>query len=85
VEQAHRWAHNLLAGNAKSPRERITTMYETAFARPPSEAELADAETFLQQQGELLALSASAWLTDERVWADLCHVLFNVKEFIFIN
>jgi hypothetical protein len=22
---------------------------------------------------------------DSRVWADLCHVLMNVKEFIFVN
>ena len=60
-------------------------MYETAFARRPNDKELAAALGFLNQQGQDLGIDASARLTDGRPWADLCHVLFNVKEFIFID
>ena len=32
-----------------------------------------------------LFLPAESGLTDARVWADLAHVLLNVKEFVFVN
>jgi len=57
-------------------------MYLAAFGRPPAESELADAETFLREQGGLYAAKDPG---DERVWADFAHVLFNVKEFIYLN
>ena len=31
------------------------------------------------------ASSRPSGMANEQAWADLCHVLFNVKEFIFIN
>ena len=34
----------------------------------------------LEQQGKEYGKA-----DDPRAWADLCHVLFNVKEFIFLN
>jgi hypothetical protein len=56
-----------------------------AYARPPTEQELDEAIAFLHAQGEALGLSADSRMCDPRVWADLAHVLFNVKEFIFVN
>ena len=53
----------------------------TAFGRPPTDDGTADALAFLDEQGDALRHGAD----DPRAWADLCHVLFNVKEFIFIN
>ena len=38
---------------------------------------------FVSSGGELAYLDAQGG--DSRAWADLCHVLFNVKEFIFVN
>ena len=60
-------------------------MYETAFARPPTDRELADAMRFLHEQARDQGLSPDAAVADPRVWADLAHVLVNVKEFIFLN
>jgi hypothetical protein len=57
-------------------KRRVITMYETAFGRPPTENELAEALKFVEGPGKA---------DDPRVWADLCHVLMNVKEFVFIN
>jgi len=80
VEQAKRWAHAL---PAELPREeRVRRMYLSAFSRPPTSDELADAITFLAEQRALYGALDAA---DERVWADLGHVLFNVKEFIYLN
>jgi hypothetical protein len=73
--QAKVWADRVLGDkNLATPRQRVTRMYEQAYARPPTEAELKDAVAFVA--GE----------PDERVaWVDLAHVMMNVKEFIFIN
>jgi len=80
VEQAKVWVRGLPPGAAERPR--VERMYLAAFGRPPAESELTDAETFLREQG---ALYASNDPGDERVWADFAHVLFNVKEFIYLN
>lgn len=75
VQQADHWARTVLA-TPGSARQRIGALYQIAFGRPPTEHELADAESFLSGQdagGEF------------RAWAELCHVLVNVKEFIYVR
>ncbi len=75
-QQAERWARRALDRPNLSPRDRVSWLYETAFARPPAEDELSAALEFLKEQGPM---------DDVRSWAELCHVLMNVKEFIFLN
>jgi hypothetical protein len=52
-----------------------------AFSRTPRTEELHAAREFIVEQAELY----SAEQNDVRVWTDFCHVLVNVKEFIFLN
>jgi hypothetical protein len=85
VEQAKVWATRVLAEPGLSPRRRVERMYETAFARPPTEQEADEAIAFLHAQGEALGLGTDERVKDIRSWSDLAHVLFNVKEFIFVN
>jgi hypothetical protein len=80
VGEAQRWAKRVLADKDQTAEQRVQGMYATAFARPPSEKELNDALTFLNEQGKEYGQA-----DDPRAWADLCHVLMNVKEFIFLN
>jgi len=80
VEEAKRWAQRAPAH--LDPGDRVRQMYLTAFSRPPSSDELAEATSFLAEQR---ALYAAADPADERIWADFAHVLFNVKEFIYLN
>ena len=56
-------------------------MYRLAFARPPTERETSDGLDFLRTQSE----EAGIAIDDPRVWADLAHTLFNVKEFVFVK
>jgi hypothetical protein len=79
-QQAARWAKRVLAENVPAG-ERIRGMYLSAFSRPPTEAEERACLAFLQQQAQTSAKP----LDDPAVWADLAHVLFNVKEFIYLN
>jgi hypothetical protein len=83
--QAQIWAHRMLAGTNATPGQHIAQMYLLAFGRQPSEREVAEALTFLKQQGELYGQAPPACWQDEKVWSDLCHVLFNVKEFVFVE
>jgi hypothetical protein len=85
VGQARVWATAVLAEPGLSPRQRVARMYEQAFARPPTEQEADEALAFIHSQGEALGLSEERRVSDVRPWADLAHVLFNVKEFIFLN
>src|SRR6185312_9530488 len=80
-QQAQLWAKRVLAKPGSS-RERIMGMYEDAFTRPPTESELTACLAFLERTKP----GAPATGTDNpAAWADLTHVLFNVKEFIFLN
>src|SRR6185295_11347139 len=75
VQQADLWAERSFAQPAPAA-ERIDALYRAAFARAPSAVERGNALAYLRRhpEGE-----------DVRAWADLCHVLLNVKEFIFLD
>jgi hypothetical protein len=78
--QAQLWAKCVLA-RPGSTRERIIRMYESAFARAPTETELAACLDYLDHQPAAQARGSD----NPAAWADLAHVLFNVKDFIFLN
>jgi len=79
--QARLWADRIAATETSKPTgEIIKGLYLTAFGRPPTEHESAEATRFVAEQAQFYG-SAS----DPRAWADLCHVLINVKEFIYVN
>jgi hypothetical protein len=80
LQQAELWAKRVLADKGLTPRQRIERMYVTAFGRPATAGELADASAFLAEQARI-----NGRTIEERAWTDLCHVLVNVKEFIFVN
>jgi cytochrome c553 len=79
-QQAAVWARRVLAGPGTSA-QRITHMYESAFSRPPTASELAGCLDFLDRQARLNGTRPD----NPATWADLAHVLFNVKEFIFVQ
>jgi len=83
IQQAQVWAKRELAEGDVEPADRISRMYERAFARHPHDDELADGLEFLQQQAAGYGAGEN-WQTNEQTWSDLCHVLFNVKEFVFV-
>ncbi len=79
MEQAKHWADRLLAKQSDSTDQRLDRLYLTAFARHPTPDETAAALNFLKTP-------ANANTSDEReAWSNLCHVMLNVKEFIFID
>jgi hypothetical protein len=72
--QARLWAERVLAGAGRSARARLDALYMSAFSRPPTEPEALASLAFLDGQDQSVL-----------AWADLCHVLINMKEFIFVD
>ena len=80
--QAEHWAKRVLAEGATAIDEPITQLFLTAFGRPVSDAELEQAKEFLARQRRRHGTGNP---NDHRPWAELCHVLLNLKEFIFVE
>ncbi len=81
--QAKVWATHI----TKEPlsfEDRIIIIYLNAFARQPTATELQAARQFFEEQAAIYELSNMDALTDIRVWADYCHTVFMMKEFIFL-
>jgi hypothetical protein len=77
VAQAKLWAKNSMAQTDAATR--VQQMYLTAFGRPPSATESRAALEFIAAQTRLHDGNA------ETAWGDFAHVLFNVKEFIYLR
>jgi hypothetical protein len=80
VQQAERWAR-AVRETGGTRVQSIEALYQSAFTRSPSAAEREAAIRFLERQGSHHGGGAD----DPRAWADLCHMLINVKEFIFVE
>ena len=79
VEQSNAWAARVLLDSKATDTQRIEQLYLAAFARKPSETEISNAIGFVNAQGVKTPES------QREAWSHLCHVLFNVKEFVFIE
>jgi hypothetical protein len=80
LQQCERWAERLLA-EPQTTEQRINQLYLAAFSRPATNEEIAVAADFIRQQ----SVDRNLPEDDKRLWADLCHVLVNVKEFIYLK
>jgi hypothetical protein len=85
AEQSRHWARRLLADEHASPQTLIRRMYLAAFSHEPTDAETSAALAFLDQQTREYGASSKVVARDERAWADLGHVLYNCKEFVFVE
>jgi hypothetical protein len=84
-EQARHWARRVVADESAAATDRLRRMYAAALGRKPTADEITAALTFLEQQEREYGLMGETAARDERVWADLGHVLYNSKEFVFVE
>jgi hypothetical protein len=80
LQQAELWAKRVLASPPQTAEDRVTSMYRTAFGRLPTEKEMMAATAFLTHQGR-----EHGEPDHPKAWSDFAHVLFNAKEFIFVE
>lgn len=80
--QARSWAERSLHASPQlSPSARIDELYQQAYSRLPSMAEKEAALQFIQATMTDLGVPD----IDPQVWSEMCHVLINAKEFIYIR
>jgi hypothetical protein len=84
-QQARRWARRACA-EPGTPRERVTRMFQTAFARRPTEAELAACLESVRPPCEPThrARQEQPEWDEKAAWEALAHALFNVSEFVLL-
>jgi Protein of unknown function (DUF1553) len=86
VSQARLWAECITAETGRDARSRLNDLFETAFSRRPTDQEARACLTFLDRQMQATPRrSGNDQEAQVLAWADLCHVLINMKEFIFIE
>lgn len=69
VRSARSLAERVERAAPRDPRDQVRAAFQLAFQRSPSEAELADSEQLLNR----------------RSLVELCRVLLNLNEFIFLD
>jgi len=79
-QMANEWGKRLAAAPG-SAKEKVSRMYLQAFGRRPADQEIEACRAFFEVQSS----SAEENLDDAKRWSRLAHVLFNVKEFIFLE
>ncbi len=72
-EQAERLAQRALDQELSEP-ETLSWMVETTLGRPPTQQEIAQFSSFLASQND-----------PSQAWADVAHILFNTKAFIYLQ
>lgn len=77
--QAEVWARRETVQHSEA-KDRIQAMYVAAFGRPPTAEEAQNAQAFIDEQSRQYPAADVL-----RPWADFAHVLFNTKEFIFVE
>jgi len=78
------WARESLKQSDLTDRERIEQLFLGALARPPKAAELEQMLALLRTQAAARDLSGAAARLDPALWADACHVVFMMKEFVHV-
>ncbi|MFT5413580.1 MAG: hypothetical protein ACI9NC_006335, partial [Verrucomicrobiales bacterium] len=81
-DQAGVWADRILKQMPDAqPPTRLKRMYEEAFARHPSDRELAACIGSLTEFASLYGDDPNA----RDAWRDLCHSMFSINEFIYVK
>ncbi len=84
VDQAKKWAGRIV-NSGEDIDQRINDMFIRCIGRPPTRQELQDARAFLTTQAEEYGVDSSQIPPSQQLWSDLCHVLFNMKEFVYLR
>lgn len=59
-------------------------MFQLALSRPASDSERLQFEQLLDRLAILHTVPATDRMTSQKIWKDMAHVVFNLKEFIYL-
>ena len=78
-QQAEAWAEDLTASDL-SVEDGLHAIHLKAYSRPATQRELSWGKNLLQTLAEEYGCS----IEDRQAWTDLCHLIYNRKEFIYL-
>jgi hypothetical protein len=81
---ADRTAARLLAEAEKPTEARIRWIWQRCFSRLPTRREISDATEFMETLKKTYARSGQT-VSEQVIWKDYLHTVFNLKSFIFIS
>jgi hypothetical protein len=81
---ADRTATRLLAEAEKPTEARIRWIWQRCFSRLPTRREISDATEFMETLKKTYARSGQT-VSEQVIWKDYLHTVFNLKSFIFIS
>ncbi len=84
AQQARVWADSLVAMDGLDVAGRIRHIYVKALSRPASAEEIEDGLAYFAMEGLRRELGDSELLGTTELWADYVHVVFNLKEFLYL-
>jgi hypothetical protein len=84
-EQARVWAaRSLREAKGISLDQRAERLFFEALGRRPLSHETQTLVAFVQEQADAYQIPHDAQTSDHRLWTDVCHVLLNTKEFLYL-
>ncbi|MEO2018625.1 MAG: DUF1549 and DUF1553 domain-containing protein, partial [Fuerstiella sp.] len=84
-QQAHLWAERLMAGQPQARMAALQTAWQQLFGRPATAAELAPLLEFARASDLTADASDESIALSPVTLTEICHVLLNSKEFIFLH
>ena len=84
VGQATEWGQRLATGESTSVDSRITHMFLKTLTREPTDIERDRVAAYVDKVAGTHGVSPELLMYGSKVWQDVAHSLFNLKEFIFI-
>ncbi|MEK6260137.1 MAG: DUF1553 domain-containing protein, partial [Planctomycetota bacterium] len=86
LSQSRSLAEGFLSRNDLRTSDRIRELYELAYSRPPSEAEVTRATTYLERLRAAMSQSGLATIDIEpKAWTSLCRAVLSANEFVYVE
>ncbi len=85
LEQSRRLAQSLVARSDLNQAARVRSLYETAYGRPPSEAEIQRAIAYVATFRLASAIKLKPEDLELRAWESLCRAVLSANEFLYVE
>jgi hypothetical protein len=84
LAMADYWAGRLIADGRSSVNDRVDALFRDALGRPPTDADRENAVAAVHRLAAAHQVAEADLMASRAVWKDAAHMMFNLKEFIFI-
>lgn len=84
IQQSKLWAEQLIETAHSDPGKRVHFMFQHALGRSCTKDEKQQYVTLSHELAALYEIESDQLMSSILIWKDIAHVVFNLKEFIFL-